>query len=189
MPIKDFLFFNGERMALAINGSGTQQILSRDNFREDLAVLSGIKLGHPDSKDAALEVLTALKEYGVRYVDAIITYSAKPIGNNALAIFDARKAISSLIERALTLNHAEPAFRNQAPIAQSRDLIKAYATPYVGAPLNGIFATFAGSAHFQDYLRFEHGFEASGYGTKAEDPLTKASFPKTKVRSGAKKPV
>lgn len=152
-------------------------ITGREQFASELALLKDMSLGSPRSKDREQQILESLKAIGPRYVEAILTYATDRTPKNALAIYEAAKAARTLIEQGTSANDAEPAFKNQTPIPERADQIKGYRTPYAGAIFNGIFATFAGSTLFDEYMKHYNNFESNDIKPDMTRLLRQTSLP------------
>jgi len=132
--------------------------VTKGAYEEGLNVLSGIKLsGQPSGEKE--RILEDLKTLGLRFVDAIVSFAREPSRQRGFQIYNTSRQITEAIERARSLDPREAAFTNQAPLPANHHDIRPYKTPYVGAPMNDLFSTFAMSPAFEKYRDFLPNYE------------------------------
>lgn len=165
-----------------LESSNAHQARQLKPFRDALGKLVELSIGH-ETQDAARkqEILQKFKQLGEAVIRKIIVFTSDPSRKNGYQVFRTFDEITRLTEIAQKLDPKEPAFSNQNPIAQTQHDIKPYTTPYVGAAMNDIFASFALSSTFATYLSYLDHYELNRQARQQRDALRDTPLPKRTV--------
>jgi hypothetical protein len=135
---------------------GVEHIHKKDSFSADMERLDKLGLSEAQADNPqAQKHLSDLKKLGHGYVNAVMHFIADRSFANAKNLHRITNAVREEITSAQSDFPQEPAFArtSQRPIAKTAEAISKSGIEHVGNIFNSIFATFAGSTFFPDYLK------------------------------------
>lgn len=151
-----------------------EHIRDKDVFDADLTRLDKLNLGAGLRTDErARRYLHEFKQLGRAYVRVVMQFNADRTRASAENLFRLSKTIRGKISQAQFDYPEEPAFSRTSarPIAEDKE--KMPAVEHVGTIFNSMFATFASSTFFPDYLKHYAVIEreSASEGVKVNDDI------------------
>ena len=149
-----------------------EHIRDKDVFDADIKRLAALSLSTGlRTNQGARKYLTEFRELGRAYVRVVMQFNADRTKANAKNLFRLSQMIRSKINQAQHDFPEEPAFsRTKArPTASKQEEIRSL--EHVGTIFNSMFATFAGSTFFPQYLAHYKVIEreSAAEGVRADD--------------------